>query len=106
MKGGLMRFRLVTVGLAFFLVFGGARSASAQPDLGGAIGDLISGVLALPANVLAGTVGGPPIIGTAVGALYGAVNALALTTRGALRLIGVAVPMAMQAAPYVLPFIL
>ena len=98
---------LIVFGIVTILVIGGpAKPVYAQPDLFGAISDLVMGALALPIDVLAGTMSGPPILGTVNGALGGAFQTLAFATRGAFRLLGVALPLAEKAAPFVLPFIL
>ena len=76
------------------------RTASSN-ELFGGIGDLVNGVLAIPAGVLGGTLNGPPIIGTIGGALRGALATLGYTARGALRLMGVAIPLAAKAAPLI-----
>ena len=89
---------IVLVGL---LTLAAPRPAAAANGLGGAIGDLLGGVFALPMGVLAGTASGPPVIGTIGGALAGAINTLGYTTRGALKLVGVAVPTAASLAPYI-----
>ncbi len=102
-----MKRLLVVCGVAsILLVSPPVRTVCAEPDLFGGIADIVSGVFVLPYDILAGTVSGPPIIGTIGGALVGTMNALALTVRGTLRIAGAAVPIAMQAAPYVLPFVL
>ena len=69
------------------------------------ISDLIQGVFALPVHILAGTMSGPPIIGTVGGVLTGAMQTVTSTTRGVFRLLTVAIPIAAKAAPY-LPFVL
>jgi len=81
-----------------------ARPARANELLGG-VGDIISGVFAIPMSTLAGTFGGPPLLGTLGGALSGVFGAVSLTARGLLRLVGVSVPVAASIAPYV-PFFL
>ena len=85
---------LVSVGAA-------ATPARAQNDLVGGLTDVLQGVLAIPAGAIAGTLGGPPLIGTVGGVLQGALNTVGFTTRGLLRLVGVAVPTAASLAPFV-----
>lgn len=63
--------------------------------------DIVGGVFAIPMGVLGGTFGGPPIIGTIGGALRGTLQAVGLTTRGAFKLVGVAVPLAAKVAPLI-----
>ncbi len=98
---------VVVCGIVTILVIGGpTRPVYAQPDLLGAVSDLVMGALAIPIDVLAGTLSGPPILGTVNGALGGVFQALAFATRGTFRLLGVAIPLAEKAAPFVLPFVL
>ncbi len=77
------------------------RAAYADNDLVGGVGDIVTGVLAIPFDVLAGTFNGPPVIGTIGGALHGTIYALSSVTRGLLRLIGVAIPIAEKVAPLI-----
>ena len=79
----------------------GPLASPAEASLGGAISDLLSAILSLPSGVLAGTFGGPPLIGTVVGVLQGAVNTVGYATRGTLQLVGVAIPLALKLAPYI-----
>jgi hypothetical protein len=81
------------------LVSVSAPAAHAENNLLGGIGDLINGALSIPVGVLAGTMSGPPVIGTVRGAVFGTLNAVSLTTRGALRLVGVVIPLAARLAP-------
>ena len=67
----------------------------------GGVGDIIGAAFSLPAGILQGTLGGPPILGTVGGALAGALNTVSLALRGVLRLAGVAIPVAAKAAPFV-----
>ena len=80
-------------------------SAPAQPahanELIGAVGDVIGGALSIPMGILGGTLRGPFILGTLGGAVLGTLNAVSLTTRGALRLTGVALPIAARLAPLI-----
>ena len=82
------------------------QTASADNDLLGGIGDVTSGVLALPVEVLSGTLKGPVVFGTLNGALHGTVRAIGLTARGIFRLASVVIPLAKAAAPFVVPFLL
>jgi hypothetical protein len=75
------------------------HAVHAQNELLGGVGDIVSGALSIPYGVLAGTLNGPPLIGTVSGALMGALNTVSLTTRGVLRLVGVAIPLAARLAP-------
>ena len=74
-------------------------------DVMGGVGDLLTGVFAIPMGILQGTMSGPPIIGTVSGALTGTFHAIGSTLGGVYRLIRAAVPVAGAAAPY-LPFVL
>lgn len=95
-----MRRVLVLLGVVFVLAISGPiEGVHAQDNLMGGIGDIVSGALSLPAGVLAGTLNGPPVIGTISGAVFGALNTVSLTTRGVLRLVGVAIPLAASLAP-------
>ena len=78
-----------------------AQPARAENNLVGGISDIIGGALSIPLGAIAGTLSGPPIIGTVGGALAGAANTLSLTARGVLRLVGVAIPTAAQLAPLI-----
>ena len=89
------------IGLAFVLVLLSSPQAARANELMGAVGDVVGGALAIPMGVLGGTLKGPFILGTLGGALRGTFNAIGLTTRGALRLTGVALPFAARLAPLV-----
>jgi len=95
-----MKRLLMTLGIAMILTGSPlGQTAHAQNELLGGVADIVSGALSLPAGVLAGTLGGPPVIGTISGAVFGALNTISLTLRGALRLVGVAIPVAASLAP-------
>lgn len=100
MHSATRRLPLFSIAL---LVFIGAAAAPARADndLVGGLTDVVQGALAIPVGAIAGTLGGPPLIGTVGGALQGALNALGYTTRGVLRLVGVAVPTAASLAPLI-----
>ena len=100
--------RRIAVGALLFALFIGPAQAVRADEVGGimaAFSDIFSGVMAIPMGIIGGTFGGPPIIGTVGGAMMGAVNTLSYTLRGVLRLVGVAIPLATKAAPY-LPLLL
>ena len=61
----------------------------------------MAGAVALPLHVLSGTLSGPPILGTLNGVLSGAVQTVASTTHGVLRLATFALPIAWKAAPLI-----
>ena len=102
-----MRAWLLTALLVIgFVVAPPAPAAHAFLDnLFAGIGDIVQGAFALPIQVLAGTLNGPPIIGTVGGVLSGAMQTVTLTLRGVFRLATVAIPIASKAAPF-LPFVL
>jgi hypothetical protein len=72
----------------------------AEAGLFGGIAKVITGVLSLPLSILAGTVKGPPIIGTLAGALNGTVSGVGLVLSGAVDLLQAAVPLAKTVAPF------
>ena len=78
-----------------------ASPSVCHASLTGGVMDLVGGVFAIPMGILRGTFGGPPIIGTIGGALQGALQTVALTTRGAFELVGVAIPLAAKVAPLI-----
>jgi hypothetical protein len=67
---------------------------------------LIGGVLRVPASILAGTVNGPPLVGTLLGAVNGVVGGVGMVASGALELASSGVAVAKMVAPYLLPFLL
>ena len=75
--------------------------ATCYASLTGGIINLVRGVFAIPMGIFSGTFGGPPILGTVGGALQGTLQAVALTARGALELVGVAIPLAAKVAPLI-----
>ena len=82
------------------LCLGPAREARAA-NLFAGIGDILYGVVSLPLGILDGTLRGPFILGTIGGVLRGAINTIGFTVRGVFELIGVAIPLAARAAPYI-----
>lgn len=94
----------LTVALAAALVALPGPAPAHAEDVGGllgGVGDILGAAFSLPAGILQGTLGGPPILGTVGGALSGALNTVSLAVRGVLRLAGVAIPVAAQAAPLI-----
>ncbi len=69
------------------------------------IAKILTGLLALPAGIITGTMHGPPLIGTVFGAVSGAVSGVGLVASGAWDLALGGVAAAKMAAPYVLPFL-
>ena len=62
---------------------------------------IVGGVLEVPRSTLAGTFGGPPIIGTVVGALSGAFHGVLMAAGGAIETIVSAIPLASKLAPLI-----
>jgi len=62
---------------------------------------VVGGVLEIPRSTLAGTFSGPPIIGTLVGALSGAVNGVMMVATGAIETVVSAIPLAEKLAPLI-----
>jgi len=64
---------------------------------------LLAGLLEIPRSTLAGTFNGPPLIGTALGAVGGAINGIGYVTQGAFEILGSAIPLAKAVAPFLIP---
>jgi len=97
-----MGWRTAVVGVVLLgLMSSSSESANADEGLVGGVSDLINGVVALPLDTLAGTLSGPPVFGTVNGVLRGAFRTLGFATRGVLRLVGIAIPLAARAAPLI-----
>jgi hypothetical protein len=77
----------------------------AEANLIRGLGRLISGVLAIPISTVAGTFSGPPILGTALGAVNGVVRAVGMAAGGALDIAASGVSLAKMAGPVLLPFL-
>jgi len=106
MEGKRMRRGLLVAGIAGLLAVGpAAPAAHADYDLVGAVGDVVVGALAIPVDTIAGTLTGPPILGTVGGLLHGVLRTIGMTSRGLLRIAGMAVPVATSLAPF-LPLVL
>ena len=78
---------------------------TAHAALGRALGSLIAGLIEIPRATLAGTFGGPPVVGTVFGLLSGAVNTVGYLANGTLELAGSAIPLAKTIGPMLLPFL-
>ena len=91
--------RLTTFGVAWLALWL-LLATPAEAGLFGGIAKVITGVLSLPLSILAGTVKGPPIIGTLAGALNGTVSGVGLVLSGAVDLLQAAVPLAKTVAPF------
>lgn len=99
MAGSGRRWLIVGCCVVGLVVATRAPAARADDDLLGGVADIVNGALSIPAGAIAGTLSGPPILGTVTGTLLGALNTLSLATRGVLRLVGVAIPIASHLAP-------
>lgn len=99
-----MKQRSITVSglLAGLVLF----APAAQADIVRGVQEIVGGVLQVPLSTLAGTLNGPPILGTLLGAIGGLVNGLGLVTHGALEIGASGLAIAKTVAPYVLPFVL
>jgi hypothetical protein len=85
------------------LLLGPAAPGSA--DLIRGIQYIVAGLVEIPRSALVGTASGFPIVGTALGALTGAVRSVGLVTRGALEVVGTAIPLATKLAPLIPVFL-
>ena len=88
---GKVRLAAVTAVVAVLLV---VPAAPASASLGAGLQYLVAGVFEPVRQTLAGTFGGPPILGTAFGLLGGTLRGALMVTRGALELIPVAAKLA------------
>lgn len=107
-RGGLRTLewqQRVTIGAAVAVVLLVA-TPRAEANLVRGVQEVVAGVLEVPLSTLAGTFSGPPVFGTAVGAVGGVVRGVGLVAQGALDLVSGAVPLAKAAVPYLLPFLL
>ena len=86
-----VRCIVVTAVIAVLLV---APASPASASLGAGLAYLIGGVFEPVRQTLAGTFGGPPILGTAFGLIGGTLRGAMMVTRGALELIPVAAKLA------------
>ncbi len=77
-----------------------AASADALGDLVGGVGQVLTGVFAIPMEILQGTLNGPPILGTVGGALSGTVHAVGSTLGGVLQVAKSIVPLASSLIPF------
>ena len=77
----------------------------ASADMVRGVTEILTGVFAVPYSAVVGTFSGPPVIGTALGALRGTVTGIGLVAHGALELANSAIGLGMKAAPFVLPFL-
>lgn len=89
-----VRGLLIVMGVLLLL------ATPAEASLFGGIAKIVTGVLGLPLSILAGTVNGPPIIGTLAGAVNGTINGVGLVLSGAVDLAAAAIPVAKAVAPF------
>ena len=66
---------------------------------------VVMGVLGIPLSILAGTMNGPPILGTLGGALSGTTQGVGMVLSGAVDLAAAAIPIAKAAVPYLFFFL-
>ena len=71
-----------------------APASPASASLGAGIGYLLGGVFEPVRQTLAGTFGGPPLLGTAFGLIGGTLRGVLMVARGALELVPVAAKLA------------
>ena len=74
---------------------------TAHANMLGGLMRMVAGIFEVPRSTLAGTFGGPPIIGTVVGALNGTLRGLSMVAGGALET-GVS---SLRSAAKLVPFI-
>jgi hypothetical protein len=97
--------RGIVVCLSSVVAFTEAASADGLGDLVGGLGQLLTGVFAIPVEAIQGTLSGPPILGTIGGILSGAVHTVGSTLGGVLQVAKSIVPIAASLAPF-LPWVL
>lgn len=98
----LVRRRALVVLIAGVLLV--AQPAPASAGLIRGIQYLLAGVLETPRAAIAGTLQAP-IVGTALGAMGGAVRSVGYLSRGVLEVVGGVIPLAFKLIP-ILPFFL
>lgn len=76
-----------------------APAPAAQANLVRGIVSILGGVLEVPRAVLIGTVTGPPVIGTAVGAVSGTIRAIGMIVGGTLETVFSLIPLAKKYGP-------
>jgi hypothetical protein len=75
--------------------------ADAHASFLGGVSQVAAGLVQLPLNIIAGTLSGPPLIGTVNGVLTGAVNTVALVGGGTVEVVGAVIPAVKQLGPWV-----
>lgn len=81
-------------------------ATTAHAGLINGIQSIVMGVLQPPIGLLVGTVKGAPIVGTLQGTVLGLAQGVAMVGKGAVEVVGSAVPIAKSVVPYLLPFLL
>ena len=94
------------VALALLLLALVVAAPDAHAAIGRGIGCLIAVIFELPRSTLAGTLGGPPIVGTLVGALTGAVRTIGYLAQGTFEIAASAIPIAKAIGPFLIPIFL
>ena len=97
--------RRLVIGLILILVIGTVPS-TAEANVFSGVGKILIGVLQIPLQALAGTIGGPPVAGTVFGLINGTIQGLGLVAGGAMELAGDGIALGKMVAPYLLPFLL
>lgn len=82
------------------------RTPTAEADIVRGLQKIVAGVLQVPLSTLTGTFSGPPVIGTAMGAIGGAINGVGLVLSGVFEVVAGVVPLAKSAAPFLIPVFL
>lgn len=78
-----------------------AHPHAAHADIVRGLMRIVGGLIEVPRSTLAGTFGGPPIIGTLVGALSGALNGVLMVAGGTIETVVSTVPLAAKLAPLI-----
>ncbi len=99
----MVKRRLIVVAVIVCLVL--TKPPVAHADLIRGIMRVVGGVFEIPKDVLTGTFGGPPIVGTIAGALTGTLRGAAMVVSGALETVISAIPLAAKAAPWIPVFL-
>lgn len=99
----MLKLRIVSFLIAVILICGAANTAEAGIMRG--VGYVAAGLFEIPRSVIAGTFGGPPIIGTVFGLVSGVFRTVGFATRGAMEIVGSAVPLAMKLVPLIPVFL-
>ena len=83
-----------------------AWPATAEAAIVKGILEVLTGILQVPLQTIAGTFSGPPVLGTVMGAASGLLQGTGLVAHGALELAMSGLSIAKTVAPYLLPFLL